>query len=104
MSLKRELSWSRCKSLEPPETEEEEEELAKANARFEEANEIDELAEFGCPDYTSITTCTCFISDGLPQSPSTLSSGEQNFMECDRESRGPGRAIVGVVAAIASAV
>jgi hypothetical protein len=54
MSLKRELSWSRCKSLEPPETEEEEEELVKANARFEEANEIDELAEFGCPDTEEI--------------------------------------------------
>jgi hypothetical protein len=52
--LKRELNWSRCRCLEPPETEEEKKELAEANLRFEKADEIEELAGFGCPDTKTI--------------------------------------------------
>lgn len=51
---KRELSWSRVENTEPPETEEEEQEVAEADIRFEQADEIKELAKLGCPDTDQI--------------------------------------------------
>ena len=51
---KRELSWSWVRDTEPPETEEAEKELAERNRRYEEADEREELASYGCPDTKEI--------------------------------------------------